>query len=61
MYSNMEDELYALFSAVQDKKYALVRKNAADVIVTASKIVEYAEFLEALAGKSRDSGNREGG
>jgi hypothetical protein len=57
MYSNMENELYALFSAVQDKKYALVRENAADVIVTASKIIEYAELLAEAANKPWDTEN----
>jgi hypothetical protein len=57
MYSNMEDELYALFNAVQDKKYALVRENAADVIVTASKIIEYAELLAEAANKPWDTEN----
>jgi hypothetical protein len=51
MYSNMEDELYALFNAIQDRKYALVREHAADIIVTASKIVEYAELLTKVADK----------
>jgi hypothetical protein len=57
MYSNMENELYALFSAMQDKKYLLVRENAADVIVTASKIIEYAELLEKVANKSWNTEN----
>jgi hypothetical protein len=57
MYSNMEDELYALFNAVQDKKYALVRETAADVIVTASKMIEYAELLAKVANKPWDTEN----
>jgi hypothetical protein len=57
MYSNMEDELYELFCAMQDKKYPLVRKNAADVIVTASKMIEYAELLEKVANKSWNTEN----
>jgi hypothetical protein len=55
MYSTLEDELFALFNAIQDKKYALIRKNAGDVIVTASKIVEYAELLTAAADKPWDA------
>jgi NTP pyrophosphatase (non-canonical NTP hydrolase) len=55
MYSDMEDELYELFSAIQDKKYALVREGAADVIVTASKIIEYAELLSEVADKPWDA------
>jgi hypothetical protein len=51
MYSNMEDELFALLAAIQDKKYGRVRENAANVIVTASKIVEYAELLEKVSDK----------
>jgi hypothetical protein len=51
MYSAMEDELFALFNAIQDEKYALVREDAADVIVTASKIIEYAELLAKAADK----------
>jgi hypothetical protein len=57
MYSNIEDELYSLFNVIQDKKYALVRENAADVIVTASKIIEYAELLAEVANKSWDTEN----
>jgi hypothetical protein len=55
MYLNMEDELYALFNAVQNKKYRLVRENAADVIVTASKMIEYAELLAEAAAKPWDT------
>jgi NTP pyrophosphatase (non-canonical NTP hydrolase) len=55
MYSVIEDELYALFNAIKSKKYVLVRENAADVIVTASKIVEYAEFLTEIADKPWDT------
>jgi hypothetical protein len=57
MCSNMEDELYALSIAVQDKRYALVRENAADVIVTASKMIEYAELLSEVANKPWDTEN----
>jgi hypothetical protein len=55
MYSNMEDDLYDLFNAIQDKKYPLVRENAANVIVTASKIIEYTELLAEVANKSWDT------
>jgi NTP pyrophosphatase (non-canonical NTP hydrolase) len=55
LYSTMEDELYELFCAIQDKKYPLVRENAADVIVTASKIIEYAELLIDVADKPWDT------
>jgi hypothetical protein len=55
MYSNIEDELFGLFNAIQDKKYVLVRENAAAVIVTASKIVEYAELLTEVADKPWDT------
>jgi NTP pyrophosphatase (non-canonical NTP hydrolase) len=55
MYSTMEDELYELFNAVQDKKYALVREDAADIIITASKIIEYAEFLTKVVNKLWDT------
>jgi hypothetical protein len=51
IYSDMEDELYILFNAIQDKKYVLVRENAAEIIVTASKIIEYAELLTKVADK----------
>jgi hypothetical protein len=51
MYSNMEDDLFSLFNAVKDKRYALVREAAADIIVTASKIVEYAELLSKAASE----------
>jgi hypothetical protein len=57
MYSNMEDELYALFNAIQDKKYRLVKENAADVIVTASKIIEYADILTEVADELWDTEN----
>jgi hypothetical protein len=48
MYSDMEDELFALLAAIQGKKYGRVRENAADIIITASKIIEYAELLERV-------------
>jgi hypothetical protein len=51
MYSIIEDELYALFKAVQDKEYTQVRGDAADIIVTASKIIEYVELLAKTADK----------
>jgi NTP pyrophosphatase (non-canonical NTP hydrolase) len=51
MYSIIEDELYELFNAIQDKKYVLVREDAADVIVTASKMIEYSELLAKAADK----------
>jgi hypothetical protein len=57
IYSNMEDGLYALFNAVQDKKYALVRENAAGVIVAASEMIEYAELLSEAANKPWDTGD----
>jgi hypothetical protein len=57
MYSSMEDELYTLFSAIQDKKYARVRENAADIIVTASKIIEYAGLLAEVTNKPWDTEN----
>jgi hypothetical protein len=55
MYSAMEDELFALFNAIQDRKYALAREDAADVIVTASQIIEYAELLAKAADKPWDA------
>jgi hypothetical protein len=55
MYSDMEDDLYELFNAIQDKKYPLVRENAANVIVTASKIIEYAELLAEVAYEAWDT------
>jgi hypothetical protein len=57
MYANMEDEVFALFNAVQDKNYRLIRENAADVVVTASKMIEYAELLTEAANKSWDTEN----
>jgi hypothetical protein len=55
MYSNIEDELYALFNAIQDRRYELVREDAADIIVTAAKIIEYAELLAKVADKPWDT------
>jgi hypothetical protein len=55
MYSGMEDALYVLFSAMQNKKYALIRESAADIIVTASKIIEHAELLAEVANKPWDT------
>jgi NTP pyrophosphatase (non-canonical NTP hydrolase) len=51
MCSIIEDEVYELFSAVQNRRYTLVKENAADVIVTASQIIEYAELLVKAADK----------
>jgi NTP pyrophosphatase (non-canonical NTP hydrolase) len=55
MYSTMEDELFELFGAVQDKRYANVREHAADVIVTASEMIEYARLLVEAADKPWDT------
>lgn len=55
LYSNMEDEVFALFESVQDKKYALAVSNAADVIVTASEMIEYAKLLERVADEPWDT------
>jgi hypothetical protein len=52
MCSTMEDSVYDVFNAIQNKKYTLVRESAADVIVNASKIIEHAEFLAYVANKS---------
>jgi hypothetical protein len=57
MYSGMEDALYVLFSAMQNKKYAQVRESAANIIVIASKIIEYAELLSEVADKQWDTEN----
>lgn len=55
MYSNMEDELFEVFKAIQDKRYPLVRENAAAVIVTASEIIEYAELLAEVKDEPWDT------
>jgi hypothetical protein len=55
LYSNMEDELYALYGAIQNKKYVLVKENAADVIATASEVIEYAELLAEVADEPWDT------
>jgi hypothetical protein len=55
MYSNIEDELFALYESVQSRKYIAARENAADVIVTASEIVEHAELLAETANKPWDT------
>jgi hypothetical protein len=55
MYSAMEDGLFALFNSIQDNRYALVREQAADVIVTASEIIEYAGLLAEAADKPWDT------
>jgi hypothetical protein len=55
MYSDIEDELYALYSVIQNKKYPLVREKAADIVVTASEIIEYAELLTDVADKPWDT------
>jgi hypothetical protein len=46
--SAIEDRLCKLFNAVQNKEYARVREDAADIIVAASKIIEYTELLTKL-------------
>lgn len=55
MYSAMEDRLFALFNSIQGKKYALIRDQAADVIVTASEMIEYAGLLTEVADKPWDT------
>jgi hypothetical protein len=56
MYSALEDALYALYNAIQDKKYTRVREDAADIIVMASKIIEYAEVLAEVSDSAWDRG-----
>lgn len=51
MYSGMEDELFALYNAIQDNRYAQARTNAAGIIVLASEVIEYVEFLVKAADK----------
>jgi hypothetical protein len=55
LYSNMEDGLFRVFEAIQCKKYTCVRETAADVIVLASEIIEYAELLTKVADKPWDT------
>jgi NTP pyrophosphatase (non-canonical NTP hydrolase) len=55
MYSNMEDAAYELFDAVQVRDCAFIRKAAADVIIAASNIVEYAELLKEVTDKPWDT------
>jgi hypothetical protein len=57
MYSDMEDALYALYNAIEDKKYARVKECAADIIVGASQIIEYAELLDKVADEPWDTEN----
>jgi hypothetical protein len=55
IFSIIEDELFELFNAIWEKKYPLVRESAADVIVTAAKMIEHAELLEKVADKPWDT------
>jgi hypothetical protein len=55
MYSGMEDELFRLYVAIQNKKYTLVRRNAADIIVTASEVIEYAKLLVRVKDEPWDT------
>jgi hypothetical protein len=55
MYSNMEDALFVLFNSIQDKNYALIRERAADVIIAASEMIEYAGLLVEAADKPWDT------
>jgi hypothetical protein len=55
LYSNMEDALFALFTVIQNEEYTLVKKRAADVIVTASEVIEYVKLLEKVADKPWDT------
>jgi hypothetical protein len=55
LYSDMEDGLCALYSAVRSKQYALVRETAADIVVTASEMIEYVELLENVADEPWDT------
>jgi hypothetical protein len=54
LYSNMEDALYVVFDFIKEKKYVLVREKAADIIVAASEMVEYAELLANAADSFLD-------
>lgn len=49
IYTSLENNVFALYEAIRDEKFARVRETAADTIVNASKIVEYAEFMERVA------------
>jgi hypothetical protein len=48
LYSSLEDKLFALYSAIGDKKLKRIRAAAGEIIVTASEIAEYAEALATI-------------
>jgi hypothetical protein len=45
LYSDLEDALYSMYSAIQQRQRKKTVHSAGDVIVLASKIVEVAEEL----------------
>jgi hypothetical protein len=51
LYGYMEDSLYELFDAVQQHALTAIVANAADIMVNASKIIEYAELMQRVADK----------
>jgi hypothetical protein len=44
LYDNAENELFNVYNAIENKKYKTIRESAGDLIITMSKIVEYAEM-----------------
>ena len=55
LYGFAEDSFDSLFDAVRHKKFDVIRECAADIIVTASKIIEYAELMQKVSDKPWDT------
>ena len=54
MYSTLEDQLFAMYSAIQQKKFASIIERSGDIITTASMIAEYAELRKDMVDKKWD-------
>jgi hypothetical protein len=56
LYSWSEDSFFELFNAVKDRKPEEIRKNAANVIILMSEIIEYAEKIgNPFAQKTKEA------
>jgi hypothetical protein len=54
MYGTLEDQLFVLYSAIQQKNFASIIERSGDIITTASMIAEYAGLRKDAADKECD-------
>jgi hypothetical protein len=54
MYGTLEDQLFAMYSAIRQKNFASIIEYSGDIITTASMIAEYAGLRKDAADKEWD-------